>query len=140
MELGTRSLALTLGCALWLPIAAGAQSIGHQEYMESCAQCHGLSGAGDGYLAGYLNTEVPDLTTLQRDNGGVFPVTAVYRIIDGTDTSGIHGTSDLPSWGSRFRMRGEMMANPDFRDQEADTYTRYRILALVEYIASIQQE
>lgn len=136
----SRSLAFTLGCALMLPIAAQAQEIGQVEYLDSCAQCHGVSGTGDGPLAGYLNTSLPDLTTIQRDNGGVFPVTALYRIIDGTDTSGVHGTSEMPAWGNRFRVRGSLVANPDFSDTEAEVYARFRILALIEFLAAIQQD
>lgn len=136
----TRSLALALGCACLLPMTAQGQELGTMEYLDSCAQCHGASGTGDGPLAGYLNTALPDLTTIQRDNGGVFPVTALYRIIDGTDTSGVHGSSDMPAWGSRFRVRGSMVANPDFVDTEAEVYARFRILALIEYLAAIQQD
>lgn len=140
MSLFSRLTPLALGCALMLPMAAGAQDIGQQEFMDSCAQCHGASGVGDGPLAGYLNTSIPDLTVIQRNNGGVFPVTAMYRIIGGSDTTGAHGTSDMPAWGSRFQARGALVANPDFLAGEAETYAQFRILALIEYLASIQQE
>lgn len=136
----SRMLTLLMGCAMGLPLAAGAQSIGQTEFMDSCAQCHGGSGMGDGPLAGFLNTPVPDLTLVQNANGGVFPVTAMYRIIDGSDTSGVHGTSDMPAWGRRYEARGARVANPDFRDEEAATYAQFRILALIEYLASIQQD
>lgn len=130
-----------VGLVACLPIAASAQAIGQQEFMESCAQCHGASGTGDGPLAGYLNTSMPDLTTLQSRNGGVFPVTSVYRIIDGTDTTGPHGTSDMPAWGRRFMAAGGLVANSDFfPEQEAEVYARFRILAVIEYLASIQQD
>ncbi len=137
----SRSLALALGCAIGLPLAAEAQSIGQQEYTDNCAQCHGGSGMGDGPLAGYLNTAIPDLTVIQRENGGVFPVTALYQIIDGSNVTGAHGTSDMPAWGSRFTARGASVANPDFRlSQEAETYAQFRMLALIEYLATIQLE
>lgn len=132
---------LAVGVALCMPVASAAQSIGQLEFMNSCAQCHGASGMGDGPLAGYLNTGLPDLTLLQTNNGGVFPVTSVYRIIDGTDTSGAHGSSDMPAWGQRFRVTGEAVANTDFAPlEEAQTYARFRILALIEYLAAIQQD
>jgi mono/diheme cytochrome c family protein len=134
------SLALALCCAMALPAAANAQSIGQQEYLDSCAQCHGSSGMGDGPLAGYLNASLPDLTMVQANNGGVFPVTDVFRLIDGSGTSGVHGTSDMPAWGSRFQTRGALVANPDFQEEEAKTYAQFRILALVEYLSSIQQQ
>ena len=124
-----------------LPLAAQAQAIGQDEYMNSCAACHGASGMGDGPLAGHLNTTIPDLTMLQSRSGGVFPVTAVYRIIDGTDTSGAHGSSDMPAWGQRYRAAGAAVANTDLMPMaEAETYARFRILAVIEYLASIQQQ
>jgi len=130
-----------LGVAMCLPVAASAQAIGQPEFMGSCAQCHGASGVGDGPLAGYLNTSMPDLTMLQSNNGGVFPVTAVYRIIDGSDTSGAHGSSEMPAWGQRFRAAGEAVANTDiFPTAEAETYARFRILSVIEFLASIQQD
>ncbi|GAB5510038.1 MAG: hypothetical protein Rhims3KO_14390 [Hyphomicrobiales bacterium] len=95
---------------------------------------------GDGPLAGFLNTSLPDLTAIQGNNGGVFPVTDMFRLIDGTETSGVHGTSDMPAWGSRFQIEGALVANPDFLEEEAKTYSQFRILALIEYLASIQQE
>lgn len=140
MGLISRLSVLVFGCALVFPGGVGAQDLGQLEYMDSCAQCHGVSGIGDGPLAGYLNTSIPDLTTIQRDNGGVFPVMSLYRIIDGSDTSGVHGTSEMPAWGDRFQARSSLIANPDFLDQEAATYARFRILALVEYLSTIQQD
>jgi mono/diheme cytochrome c family protein len=132
--------AVALGLALGMSGAVCAQITGAEEYANSCAQCHGVAGTGDGPLAGYLNTQMPDLTRIQSENGGVFPVTAIYRIIDGSETSGAHGTSEMPAWGDRFQFRGARVANPDFRDEEAATYARFRILALIEYLASIQQD
>lgn len=139
MNLFTRVAAVALGATLWVPMGARAQEIGQLEYMDSCAQCHGASGRGDGPLAGYLNTALPDLTTIQTDNGGVFPVTSIYRIIDGSDTAGVHGTSEMPAWGARFQARGLLVANPDFSDSEAEIYARFRILALIEYLSRMQQ-
>ncbi|OAN70268.1 hypothetical protein A8B78_20940 [Jannaschia sp. EhC01] len=136
----SRIMGLVVGLAVWLPLAANAQQIGQLEYMDSCAQCHGASGTGDGPLAGYLNVSLPDLTALQSQNGGVFPVTSVYQIIEGPVSSGAHGTSDMPAWGNRFQARGRLVANPDFSTTEAEIYARFRILALIEYLAGIQQD
>lgn len=119
---------------------AVAQSIGQQEYMNSCAQCHGAGGTGDGPMVGFLMGSMPDLTQLQKENNGVFPVTKVYSTIDGTMTSGPHGSAEMPIWGSRYKMRGMQGANPDFRAEEAETFTRFRILALTEYISTIQEQ
>lgn len=122
-----------------LPASVSAQSVGEAEYMNSCASCHGASGTGDGPMAGFLTGSLPDLTQLSAGNDGVFPVTKVYSTIDGTMVSGPHGSSEMPVWGNRYQTRGAAVANPDFRDEEAEVYVRFRILALTEYLAGIQE-
>jgi mono/diheme cytochrome c family protein len=139
MRTEIHALGIALATALAVPVMAPAQDVGQMEFMDSCAQCHGPAGMGDGPLSGYLNTQLPDLTAIQSNNGGVFPVTAIYHTIDGTTTSGAHGSSDMPAWGSRFQVRGAQVANPEFSTEEAEVYARFRILALIEYLASIQQ-
>jgi len=134
-----RTLSALFLSVLLLPAAATAQSTGEIEYMNSCASCHGASGTGDGPLAGFLSGSLPDLTQLAANNNGVFPVTKVYSTIDGTMTTGPHGTGEMPVWGNRYRVRGEQLANPDFNTDEAMVFARFRILALTEYLAGIQQ-
>lgn len=129
--------AVVVGVAL-APALATAQSVGETEYMNSCATCHGSDGTGGGPLAAFLTTALPDLTQLSAGNEGVFPVTKVFTTIEGTMTSGPHGTREMPIWGNRYRERGAEVANPDFSTQEADVFARFRILALTEYLASIQ--
>jgi len=122
-------------------IAAHAQDItfGEFEYRNSCVACHGVSGKGDGPVTDFLSGAVPpDLTVLQKNNGGVFPVTAVYSIIKGTEVAGAHGTRDMPIWGNRFRERISDANDPNFSPMDKEAYVGTRILALVEYLASIQ--
>ena len=133
-------LAAIFASAVLAAGVASAQGIGEQEYMNSCAQCHGADGMGDGVLAGYLNTAVPDLTQLQKNNGGVFPFAAVYETIRGEGAAGAHGTRDMPAWGNRYRIRGAAGANPDALTDEAGVFARARILALAEYLSTIQAE
>jgi mono/diheme cytochrome c family protein len=122
--------------------AAAAQDIGIgvREYVNSCAQCHGASGVGDGYLAGFLNKPAPDLTTLQTRNGGVFPVSAVYGLIDGTGPTGIHGGGDMPAWGDRYRIDAANQLGIEFTSEDREVFVRARILGLIEYVASIQAQ
>jgi mono/diheme cytochrome c family protein len=120
--------------------AAGAQSIGEREYMNSCASCHGPDGKGDGPLAGFLTTALPDLTQLAKDNGGVFPVASMYSMIEGVGAPGPHGSREMPAWGDRYRIAGEAVANPDFDTDEAEVYARFRILALIEHLSTLQEE
>jgi len=115
-----------------------SQGLGAFEYANSCASCHGVSGEGDGPMVGYLTTRPTDLTVLRRENGGVFPVSAVFDTINGTDGVGAHGTSDMPVWGSAFRMRAE--ADSGFPPEAAQGYAQARILALIEHLASLQKD
>lgn len=91
---------------------AQAISLGEFEYRNSCAQCHGASGKGDGWLAEFLNTTTTDLTVLQKNNGGVFPVNQLYKTIDGTEEVRIHGPREMPTWGYRFSLDPGMTRKP----------------------------
>lgn len=132
-------LVLTLCGALGT--AAQAQSmaddVGEFEYMNSCASCHGMSGKGDGPLADLLNTAPPDLTQLQKNNGGVFPVSAAFEMIEGVGDVAAHGSRQMPAWGMRYSERAE--SGPDFSPGEVTNYPRARILALIEYLSRIQE-
>ena len=112
---------------------------GRQEFLRSCASCHGISGKGDGPVAKSLRTPPPDLTKLSEANNGVFPVSRVYEVIDGRIERLVHGSRDMPVWGERY-MQG--MINRDseqFTSKElAEAFVRARILALVEYISTLQ--
>ena len=127
--------------ALAMPFTVAAQdySFGQAEYMNSCAQCHGPGGKGDGVIAGMLNTSLPDLTQLQKNNAGVFPVAALYGLIDGTDTSGAHGSTDMPAWGMRYSFDAPEMLGWDYSEADRNTFVRTRILALIEYLSTMQE-
>jgi hypothetical protein len=57
---------------------------------------------GDGPVASGLRNMPTDLTTLTEKNKGVFPYDKVAGIIDGRETSRVHGTPDMPVWGEIF--------------------------------------
>ena len=136
------TMCLTVGILGYGSLAnAQDTSLGEFEYQNSCVVCHGASGKGDGPFVAYLSGPAPsDLTVIQKNNGGVFPVTAVYGILEGNNTPGVHGTSDMPIWGNRFRSRIDSAGDANFSPAEAETYVRGRILALIEYLASIQEQ
>jgi len=71
-------------------------------YLRYCAACHGRSMKGDGAVASGLVNVPTDLTTLAAKSGGTFPYEQVAAIIDGSKTSRIHGTPDMPVWGEVF--------------------------------------
>ena len=122
-------------------IDAQAISLGEFEYSNSCVQCHGVSGKGDGPLAGYLTKSPSDLTVLQKNNGGIFPVNRVYKVVDGSENVRIHGPRDMPVWGGRFRARVQDDEDEGFSSHEdIRDYSRARILALIEYLSTIQTD
>lgn len=135
------TLAATI-CAAALATApqAAEMSLGESEFMNSCAQCHGAAGKGDGVIAGYLNTAIPDLSMLQANNGGVFPVSRVYEVIEHSVDVGAHGTTDMPAWGNRYKYGAEQTLG-EFHSAEArDAFIRTRILALIEHLSSLQEQ
>lgn len=137
-----RLAALASLALLGSPIAAAAQGseLGQREYMNSCAQCHGADGRGQGVMAGFVTGSMPDLSLLQKNNGGVFPFASLYGIIDGTGTKGVHGSSDMPAWGMRYKAQAPAMLGDYYSPSDQDAFVRGRILALIEYISTLQQK
>jgi mono/diheme cytochrome c family protein len=112
-----------------------AQNLGKNEYQTHCAVCHGVSGKGDGIYADLLRsgTVVANLTELSKKNNGVFPFARVSQTIE-NGVPGAHGTKEMPIWGPRYRIE----AGQSFYDEHTEAYVRARILALTEYIYSLQ--
>ncbi len=132
-------------CALSLSQAhAQSNGLGQYEYENSCAACHGASGTGGGPSAQFLSGGVaPDLTVLQKNNGGVFPAERIYGIIDGSGEtrSLIHGTSEMPMWGDRYMQETEDMQGGDpLTPEERQEYVRAKIEALIGYLSTMQTE
>lgn len=108
------------------PIASGKAS-----YEQYCMGCHGADGKGTGEIGGDLAGTPADLTMLQAQNNGAFPVDAVYQTIDGRQEVEAHGTREMPVWGNIWEEQdGEHVD---------DEVVERRINELVEYIRSIQQ-
>lgn len=120
--------------------AAGADKfdIGKIEYEQSCAICHGLDGKGRGSIAQTFQLSVPDITTLTKRNGGVFPVSRVYDMIDGREEVKAHGTREMPIWGKYY----SLSAAPRYDDYayNPEAAVRGRILALIDYLHRMQQK
>lgn len=132
------------GIGMLSQVQAAEMTMGEYEFRNSCATCHGESGMGDGPGAQFfLGGSAPDLTMLQKNNGGVFPVQYIYEVIEGsreTMKQG-HGTRDMPIWGQRYMRRAAEGPGFDPLTQEQkEIYVRTRILSLIEYLSTIQAE
>ena len=139
-----KTLALVAGFSLALPSMVMAdESAGKAEYMENCAVCHGVDGTGNGPFAKHLMDGVtPDLTMLQKNNGDVFPVDQVRKIIDGRTDVEKHGPRDMPVWGNEYNAK---VPAPDYFmsgeiEVDAEVFIAGRVMLLVDYLESIQQK
>jgi len=112
---------------------AQAEDLGKDEYMNSCATCHGEMAKGAGPLAELMTVPVPSLTNLSAQNDGVFPMLRVIHTIDGRPGIKGHGYP-MPVWGKRFEADIEA-AGP----YGSETLIRGRILSLALYLESIQE-
>ncbi len=135
MWLTAANLAFGINAIAW------AQSVdfGKSLFLSSCAACHGIDGRGKGPLSGQLRAAPPDLTVLAKKNGDVFPVSAVYEMIDGRKVIPAHGTRTMPVWGDLFAPLHAL--NFRWSHLPADeAVARTRILAVIDYLNRIQQK
>jgi hypothetical protein len=118
------------------------------EYLSSCANCHGEDAKGKGPFAARLKTPPPDLTTLAKKNNGVFPVTAVYRSIDGRTLVQSHEIREMPVWGCRHSPPSveQKPMKPDPYESVIDLpcgpedVIANRILSVLIYLRRIQEK
>jgi mono/diheme cytochrome c family protein len=120
-------------------LATGAMAqqkadLGKREYDSNCAICHGRDGKGNGPYVELLKRSPPDLTTMARRNGGVFPVAKSYDVIEGAGPG--HGTRDMPIWGMAYNVKAAEYYVDVPYDREA--FVRGRILSLIEYLNRLQ--
>jgi mono/diheme cytochrome c family protein len=97
-------------------------------YKQYCAACHGLEGKGDGPVAFSLKVPPPDLTTLSVRHMGKFPTEYVTNILRFGPGPSAHGSADMPTWGSIFRVI----------DRNNERAVQQRIKNLTDYLASLQ--
>ena len=109
---------------------------GQNEFQQKCAVCHGLEGKGDGPYTFALIFKPADLTKLTENNDGKFPFIETYLMIDGREMIKFHGTRLMPVWGDRYSQETWSNVSPEL----ANTLVRGRILELILYLYSIQDE
>jgi mono/diheme cytochrome c family protein len=117
--------------------------VGKSLFLSSCASCHGIDGRGKGPLSRQLKATPADLTTLTKKNRGVFPVSRTYEIIDGRKALATHGARNMPIWGYLFMPSQSINSKPSNNyidlSLSPDDVARTRILALIDYLNSIQE-
>lgn len=124
-----------LGLCSGAVLAQQKVDFGKREFEANCASCHGVDGKGKGPIVDLLRRSPPDLTQLAKKNQGVFPMSRLYEVIEGSSVAA-HGSRDMPIWGQDYRIKdgeyyGELPYDPA-------ALVRSRILALLEYINRLQ--
>lgn len=114
---------------------AQEKSYAEEEFVNSCAACHGREGRGNGPLAEALSRRPTDLTRLSAGNGGAFPYDRVLAIIDGRYVVPGHGDRDMPVWGRQFLEQDAKM----YGGQGGEMLTAERIRALTGYVEQLQR-
>jgi mono/diheme cytochrome c family protein len=123
------SVALLLTASSLASAAHAAEPQGDALFATHCATCHGADGEGGGPVASVMNVSMPNLRTLAKRNGGVFPRDAITAYIDGREQVASHGDRLMPIWGDFLQMPA------DKGNQEP---VRARIAALVSFIERLQ--
>lgn len=137
MKSSSKTLAaIVVACSLTQsPSLAQDMTYGETEFLNSCAACHGRDGKGHGPLAAELVTQPADLTRLTERNGGEFPYTRVFAVIDGRYVVPGHGDREMPVWGRQFLEQDAKMYGPS----GGEILTTERVHELTEYVQSIQR-
>jgi mono/diheme cytochrome c family protein len=97
-------------------------------YQSYCASCHGLKGLGDGPVAPYLKSAIPNLTTLAKQNQGTFPTQRVSQVIRGEVGVKTHGVPEMAVWGPFFLSL----------NNSQEPVVRIRVSNLTKHIESLQ--
>lgn len=138
-----RAVLLSTVTMLWSAVGhaqtLSPTEMGKREYQSACASCHGIDGRGDGPMRPFLSRPPADLTTLAARHGGSFPKSLIADLIDGrgVEGPGPHGSRDMPIWGQVYREESDWrLRGVPF---PAEWSVRGRILALVEYLGTLQR-
>jgi mono/diheme cytochrome c family protein len=120
------AIAAEQGAPAAKPPAKSPADQGAEMYRGYCGPCHGAKGLGDGPAASALKTRPADLTRLAANNKGQFPAQRVAMVLEFGVVVPAHGSTDMPTWGSTFRVMGD------------EASVRQRVTALTRYLETIQ--
>jgi mono/diheme cytochrome c family protein len=115
-----------------VPIQQTSVSSGPQMYTNYCASCHGANATGNGPAAPALRFPPTDLTTLSKNNGGVFPSAHIVTVLQFGVESPAHGSANMPVWGDLMLSLHSGNSNPDM-------LVRQRIANLTAYLKKLQK-
>ena len=115
-----------------VPVTPTSAASGKQMYTTYCAVCHGADGRGNGPAAVALKVQPPNLAQLAKDNGGKFPGTHIYSVLEFGTTMPAHGTKDMPIWGPTLRSLDLGHPAPDMQEHQ-------RLANLTNYLKTLQQ-
>jgi mono/diheme cytochrome c family protein len=130
-EIGMRAfgwvaLMVLAGCAV-------AEPPGAELYVALCAGCHGVSGKGDGVIAGELPVVPADLTRLAASNGGVFPRERAMAWIHGYPDR--YSAGVMPEFGPLLDGETVMVVAED----GTRVPTQKSLVLIVSYLESLQE-
>jgi hypothetical protein len=120
-------------CAGSLSARAADDDPNKAAYVRYCGACHGPGGKGDGVASSFMRPAPIDLTQIAKKNGGEFPFMRVMETIDGRATVRAHGDPQMPVWG-------EIFAKEASRPETKRAEIQGKVMAITEYIRSIQQK
>jgi mono/diheme cytochrome c family protein len=112
------------------PVRRENATSGKKIFVNYCASCHGVEGKGNGPAAVALKPAPTDLTTLAKANEGKYPAGFVSAVLKFGRNPAAHGSSDMPVWGSRFKMI----------DPNQDPTGQQHADDVVAYIGSLQEK
>ncbi len=108
---------------------------GFPAYQRYCQSCHGEWGKGDGRVAKWLKVPPADLTTLSARNGGKFPAERAHEVIDGRAEVKVHGSREMPIWGTAFLST----LQPTYSELTDEERATEKINELVLFLKTIQR-
>lgn len=110
-----------------VPVARSNSPSGMELFNQHCAVCHEIDLKGVRPVPAPYRVP-PDLTTLARRHGGIFPDAYVADVLRNGVTMPAHGPAQMPAWGTDFR---------EIEGLDA-TQVKLRISSLTNYIKSRQ--
>jgi mono/diheme cytochrome c family protein len=116
-----------------VPVSPTSAASGKQMYTTYCAVCHGADGRGGGPAAIALKSVPTNLTELARDNGGKFPETHIYSVLQFGMEEPAHGSKDMPVWGPALR-------SLDRGSPSTEMLEHQRLANLTNYLKTLQQQ